>query len=482
MHADSHRGGYRRLVLLLLMLAYTFNSAHRGLIAIIGQPMKVELELSDTQLGLLAGTAFASLYALAGLPIARLAERVNRVSIIAVALAAWSGLTALCAVAGSFAQLLALRVGIGIGEAGCSAPAHSLISDYYDRTRRTRALSVYSCGLSLGYLFVSVVGGSVVARHGWRAACVAVGLPGVLTAVALKRIVAEPVRGAAEAVEPLPGVLAASTTPPAPAIVPSAPSAPFAWRAELSELGVVARTLFGSWASANIIFGFTVSSFASYGAYAFIPADFNRDFGLDFATIGMVLGLAGSIPVALGTLAGGWVTDLLGARRGRWYALAPAAGLALATPLYVLAFLQRDFRVAAVLLAAAGFFQYVSLAPTFGIVQNVVAVRQRATATALLYLCLMLLALAGGPPFTGWMIDHFAEVHFARLSGATAGAFRAACPGGVGSFACASALAAASREGIIVTLCLQGWAAAHYAFAAIGLERQLREAEGHNTS
>jgi len=453
---SPHSDSYRRVVLLLLMLAYTFNSAHRSLIAIIGQPMKVELELSDTQLGLLAGTAFAALYALAGLPIARLAERFNRVTIISMSLAVWSALTALCSTAGSFAQLIALRLGIGIGEAGCSAPAHSLISDYYGRRHRTRALSVYSCGLSLGYLFVTMVGGAVVARYGWRAACVAVGLPGVVTAFAIKRIVTEPVRGGAE--------LSAGTGAAA------APTAPFAWRAEAHELAAVARRLFGRWPSAHIVFGFTVSSFASYGAYVFIPAYFNRDFGLDFATIGLVLGLAGSVPVALGTLTGGWITDFLGARRGRWYALAPAAGLALATPLYVLAFLQRDFRSAAALLAAAGFFQYISLGPTFGIVQNVVAVRQRATATALLYLCLILLALAGGPPFTGWLIDRFADAHLA-------GAFGATCPGGAGSPACAAALAAASREGIILTLCLQAWGAAHYALGAIGLERQLREAE-----
>jgi MFS family permease len=455
---SPRREGYRRLVLLLLMLAYTFNSAHRSLIAIVGQPMKVELGLSDTQLGLLAGTAFASLYALAGLPIARLAERFSRVTIISLSLALWSGLTALCATAGSFAQLIALRVGIGIGEAGCSAPAHSLISDYFERSRRTRALSVYSCGLSVGYLFVTMVGGAVVARYGWRAACLAVGLPGVATGFAIKRIVAEPARGAAE--------LSAELSPP----VPAAPAAPLAWRAEVRELASVARSLFGRWPSAHIIFGFTVSSFASYGAYVFIPAYFNRDFGLDFATIGFVLGLAGSVPVALGTLTGGWVTDFLGARRGRWYALAPAAGLALATPLYVLAFLQRDFRSAAALLAAAGFFQYISLGPTFGIVQNVVAVRQRATATALLYLCLILLALAGGPPFTGWLIDRFADAHLA-------GAFRSSCPGGSRSAACAAALAAASREGIILTLCLQAWGAAHYALGAIGLERQLQAAE-----
>jgi predicted MFS family arabinose efflux permease len=464
--------GYKRLVTLLLMLAYAFNSAHRGLIAVIAQPMKVDLKLSDAQLGLLAGTAFASLYALSGVPVARLAERCNRVSIISLALAVWSALTALCGAAGSFTQLLVLRVGVGIGEAGCSAPAHSLISDYYDRTRRTSALSVYSCGLSLGYLFVSVVGGYVVLHQGWRAACLAVGLPGVAVAVLIKRIVAEPARGHAEGAAP-------------------AAIAPFSLRAEGLELAAVARTLFCRWPLANIILGLTVSSFAAYGAYVFIPAYFNRDFGLDFATIGVVLGLAGSIPVALGTFGGGWLADLLGARRARWYALVPAAGLALSTPLYVLALLERDWRSAALLLAVAGFFQYVSLGPTFGIVQNVVATGQRATATALLYLCLILLALAGGPPFTGWLIDHLAAAHFAQSHAAAitgdvaaagigapaqASAFRAACPGGVGAAGCAVALAAASREGIVATLCLQAWAALHYLLGAIGLERQMQGA------
>jgi MFS family permease len=147
----------RPLVLVLLMLVYTCNSADRSLIPIIGQAMKADLKLSDTQLGLLAGTAFAALYALSGIPIARLAERFSRVNILAAAVALWSTLTMLFALSGSFVQLIVVRIGVGIGEAGCSPCAHSLISDYYDRSRRTTALSVYSCGLSLGYLFVSTV-------------------------------------------------------------------------------------------------------------------------------------------------------------------------------------------------------------------------------------------------------------------------------------------------------------------------------------
>ena len=488
MHCDPRSGSraYRRVVVVLLMLAYSFNAAHRSLVPVIAQAMKVDLKLSDTQLGVLAGTAFASLYALCGIPIARLAERVSRVTIIAVALAAWSGLTALCAAAGSFAQLLALRVGIGIGEAGCSAPAHSLISDYYDHSRRTTALSVYSCGLSLGYLFVSVVGGYVVLHAGWRSACVAVGLPGIVVALLIRRYIAEPPRGQADGAAPEP--------PPR-----------FALPAELAELGAVARALLLRWPSANVIAGITVASFASYGSYVFIPAYFNRAYGLDFATIGVVLGLAGSIPVAAGTLLGGTVTDFLAARSARWYALVPAAGLLLATPLYLAAFVQPVWRSAALLLALAGFCQYVTLGPTFGIVQNVVAVRQRATATALLYLCLTLLALAGGPPFTGWLIDRLAAMHFVHpgaswLATAVTGsgsetaaagaAFRSACPGGIAlpgaapavTGACAGSLALASRQGIMLTLLLYLWGAAHYLLGSVGLARQIERSRASLTA
>lgn len=439
-----YRDAYKRLVTLLLMLAYTFNAADRNLIGIVAQSMKLDLRLSDTQLGLLGGTAFASLYALSGIPIARLAERFSRVSIIALALAAWSLLTSLCAAAGSFVQLVALRAGVGIAEAGCSAPAHSLLSDYYPREQRAGALAFYSCGLSLGYLFVSFVGGYVVLHQGWRAACLAVGLPGVAVAFLIRLLIEEPARGQADGLS----AAGAGDTPTA-----------FSARSEARELAAVARVLFLNWPAANIIAAFTLSSFASYGAWLFIPAFFNRRFGLDFATVGVVLGLVGSVPVALGTLLGGMVTDRAAVHGARWYALVPAAGLGLATPLYLLALLQSGWQAAALLLAAAGFFQYASLGPSFGVVQNVVGARRRATATALLYLCLTV-ALAAGPLFTGWMIDHF---------------FAAACPG-ESAERCGTALAQASRAGIIATLCFHGWAAVHYLLGAIGLSRQMQAA------
>jgi MFS family permease len=168
----------KRVVVLLLMTAYTFNAMDRSIISIVSQSMKLDLKLTDTQLGLLGGTAFALLYAFGGIPIARLAERFSRVNIITAALVAWSTLSALCGAALNYSQLLLIRVGVGVAEAGCSPPAHSLISDYFEPSRRSSALSVYSCGISIGYLLAAVGGGYVAQHWGWRAACAMAGLPG----------------------------------------------------------------------------------------------------------------------------------------------------------------------------------------------------------------------------------------------------------------------------------------------------------------
>ena len=450
------------------MVAYSFNAADRSIIAIVGQAMKVDLKLTDTQLGVLAGTAFAALYALSGIPTARLAERCNRVTILSVALGLWSALTAACALTGSFVQLVLMRVGVGVAEAGCTPSAHSLISDYYDRAHRTTALSVYSCGISLGYLFVSVLGGYVTLHYGWRGALLAVGLPGVVYALMLKWLIAEPPREHAA---------------PSGAAAPLSGSLPaLSWHAELTELARTARALFASWPAANIVIGLILTSFASYGTYAFLPAYFNRAFALDFATIGVVLGLVGSVPVALGILAGGALTDRLGGRSPRWYALVPAAGLLLTTPVYLLALGQQQWRAAAVLLSVAGFFQYLSLGPSLGIVQNVVTARQRATATALVFLALNVLALGGGSLFTGVLIDHLAQGWFAQHLGG--GVFRQACPGGAAAAgaapqtagACTAALVHATRAGIQVTVGVHAWAALHYLLGSLGLARQLAQA------
>jgi predicted MFS family arabinose efflux permease len=476
---NQYSEAYKRGVVLLLMLAYTINAMDRSIISIVGQSMKLDLKLTDTQLGLLSGTAFAVLYAFGGIPIARLAERISRVNIISIALIVWSGLSALCGAAASFPQLLLIRTGVGVAEAGCSPPAHSLISDYFEPSRRTSALSVYSCGTSLGYLLAAVGGGYVAQHWGWRAACAMVGLPGVVIALLIKIFIREPARGYSES----PAGYRDNSSLPA-----------FSLRTELHELRAVGKALLVDRPVLHMVLGVTLGAFAAYGFYAFVPPYFSRAFGLGYATIGVIAGLAGGVAVGIGIAAGGFIADALAKRDARWYALVPATGGIIAVPLYLFAIVQADWRAATCLLAIAGFFQYASLGPTFGVVQNVVDQRRRATATALLYICLNVFALGGGPLFTGWVIDRFAEADFASqsaqqvLRNASDASFTISCPGGAAraaagteiKSACRSALASATRGGMLVTLLFFGWASVHYILASVGIAKVLTAAALRN--
>ncbi len=492
----KYSSGYAGLVLSLLMLAYTLNFIDRTIISTIGQAIKVSLKLTDTQLGLLGGFSFAVLYTVLGIPIARLAERWNRVSIIALALVVWSGFTVLCGYAGSFAQLLMFRVGVGVGEAGLSPPAHSLISDYFEPKKRASALSVYAFGIPLGSMIGAAAGGWLAQTYGWRIAFIVVGLPGVAMALILKLIVREPPRGHSDPAEkPL---LAEDLT---------AQPTPGGLGYELRELGSVAASLFLRWPILNMVLGVTLASFAGYGFGQFSAPYFIRAFGLNYATVGLIFGLIGGFSTGIGTIAGGLVSDRASRRGAAWYALTPAIGLAIAFPIYILAYTRPDWKVAAVVLLFPGMFSYTYLGPTFGVIQNVVETRRRATATALLFFFLNFIALGGGPVFTGWLIDHFAQYSFTHPGGsgvvgsllgmihggdAAQGAarFSAQCPGGAAAHGAPAALAAsckatligATRNGILVTLCFYAWAAFHYLLASVGLSKELARAQAARTA
>ncbi len=471
---------YRKIVLGLMLAAYTFNFVDRTIVGILGQAIKLDLKITDTQLGLLGGMAFALLYTVLGVPIARLAERFNRVTIISVAVVLWSGFTAACGLAGSFLSLLALRVGVGIGEAGCTPPAQSLISDYYPAKRRASALAVYAFGIPLGAMIGSVAGGWLAKTYGWRVAFFVVGAPGLLLALAIKLVVREPARGGLDA-----------TAAPAPR---------GGLRHELAELWVVTRELFGRWPILHMVLGITLTSVGGYGIGQFSAPYFTRAFGLDYATVGLIFGLIGGVSTGLGTLLGGFVSDWASRHGARWYALTPAIGLAIATPLYLLGYGQGDWRVAALILALPGVFHYTYLGPTFGVVQNVMPPHRRATATAVMFLFLNLIALGGGPLLTGVLIDHLAQLHFAlgaggggglgaglaelwRAAPAHAPSFAHLCPGGVApkgasavvAGACRAALVDATRQGISITVLFYAWGGLHYLLAAFGLEKRLAE-------
>jgi MFS family permease len=238
----------------------------------------------------------------------------------------------------------------------------------------------------------------------------------------------------------------------------------------------------------------TIASFGSYGSGAFVPSYFVRNFGLGLAQVGLITGLIGGFSAGIGTLVGGFLSDWAGKKSAKWYALTPAIGLLICTPIYIAAYLQTSWQATALILLVPGIFHYVYLAPTFGVVQNSVEPRRRATATAILFFFLNLIALGGGPVFTGWLIDHLAQYNFNTPNagglisslfgsfGATGGAdFAASCPGGMapkGSPAeladhCRLVLAHSSQQGIIVSLCFYAWAGLHYALAAIGMVKHM---------
>lgn len=480
--------GYKTLVLVLLVVAYTFNFIDRTIIATIGQKIKEDLQITDTQLGMLGGLFFALLYTFLGIPLARLAERISRVNIIAVAIVVWSGFTALCGTAANFTTLAMFRFGVGVGEAGLSPPAHSLISDYYEPKRRASALAVYSFGIPLGSMLGAIIGGQLVQHFTWRMAFVVVGLPGLLVAIAIKLLIKEPPRGHSEP---------AAQPKLAEDVAVDEPAKPVATLGgELREMGAVIATLFGQWPVLNMVFGVTLVSMAGYGAGQFVPPYFLRTFHLDYATVGLITGLAAGIGQGVGTLAGGPLTDRLSKWGPRWYALVPAIGITVAYPILWAVFNAPSWTMAAALIILPGIFSYTYLGPTFGVVQNMVPVRRRATATAVLFFFLNLIGLGGGPPLTGWVIDHFSAFHYAHpdmpgLGQAVAGffsadthAFQQVCPGGIApkgagaeaAAACSGAVALATRQGVLVAYMLGLWAAVHYLIASFGLKGALAKA------
>lgn len=467
----------RKLMLGLLVAAYTFNFVDRTIVASIGQAIKVDLKLTDTQLGLLGGLYFALLYTILGLPIARAAERLSRVNIIAVSIAIWSGFTALCGTAGSYAALAGYRFGVGVGEAGLSPSAHSLISDTFEPKRRASALSVYSLGVPLGVMIGAVAGGWLAQNYSWRVAFIALGVPGVLLALAIKVLIPEPPRGAMDAAPP--------------------PRHAYSLRNDVRETVRVARAMFGNPALRNMMFGITLVSFAGYGGGAFVQPYWARAFGLNYAQIGLVTGLIGGASQGVGVLLGGFVSDRL-AHRGAsmWYGLVPALGIALAYPLIFGIYTAQSWQAAAIWMLFPGALSYTYMGPTYGVVQNAFPPERRATATAVLFFVLNLIALGFGPPLTGFLIDHLAAVHFAnpslhgvwvsltRLPSVDLASFQVACPGGVGTtvgsaldVACQSAVRLATRQGVLIAYAVSLWAAAHYFLAAMHMRRGLPRAD-----
>jgi len=409
---------YRGWVLGLVFLMMASNYVDRSIANILAQPIKEEFHLSDLQVGLLGGFAFAMLYMFLGIPIARLAERGNRVTIVSVSIAVWSAMTVLCGLAGNYLQLLAARVGVGVGEAGASPPSQSLIADYFPPEKRASALSIHSLGIPIGTLGGTVLGGLIAEHFGWRAAFLMVGAPGLLLALLFRATVREPPRGGQD-------------------------SAAVAARIAASEApGLIAggAQLFRRPTFLAICIGMALANFGLQGIGIFKAAFVLRRFDVGLAEVGLVLGVVTGVGAALGTVVGGFLSDRISRRDRRWYAWVPALGLLATAPLYALALSQPTWHSTAVALLLPGLSSLVFVAPTLATVQNLAEPRMRATANALLTLFGASFGLALGPVVAGVLSDIFSSRAFGDPA-----AFAAACPGGVAPAAAAEAVKAACR-------------------------------------
>jgi predicted MFS family arabinose efflux permease len=424
---------YRGWLLTLLLAAYACSFVDRIIISVVGQPLIAELGLSDLQFGLLGGMAFAIFYTAFGLPIARLAERRGRTLILSSSIALWSLMTMLCGVAQSYSQLLLFRMGVGIGEAGCTPVSHSLLSDHYPPARRASALSVYFLGVPLGTLLGAFVGGWVGEALGWRLALIWAGAPGLVLALVVWLTVREPTRGHAE------GRPVAPEAPPLRAVLRRVRRVPSLWL---------------------LAIGCTLTYFV-------------RGFGLRLGEVGLYFGLVMGISGLAGILAGGFGADLAARRDRRWYAWLPAIGVTLSGPLYALAYSQTSIWHALPFILGGGLCLSLYVSPVFAVAQNLVEPRMRASISAILLLAMNLLGQGLGPTLMGQASDALAARRFG-------GDYRARClsgPIGGGDVArCAQASATGLGQTLVGTAATLPVGACFFALSARTLRRDLEDA------
>lgn len=398
-------GGYKSYVLGALLVVYIFNFIDRQIVGVLQEPIKAEFGLADWQLGLMTGTAFALFYTMLGLPIARLADRLNRISIISISLALWSGFTALFGLSQSFLFLILTRIGVGVGEAGCSPPTHSLLSDYFPSKQRARALAIYALGIPLGSVVGILMGsylygwvGDYYAANGapgwlaaigadsaWRAPFLLVGIPGVILGLILWFTVGEPRRGSYDR-------HADMTQPPISKVVSALAKKPSFW---------------------ILSFGAAIASMVGYGLFPWLFSFFVR--GLDdympvreaVTTAALPYAFVIGIGGGAGTWIGGWLTDkFAGGRLGlKAYAVIPGIAMLVALPIYLGAIMTPVFIVSVLALLIPTALGAMWYGPLFATIQNLVAPGLRAMASAVMLFIVNIIGLGLGPLVTGAISD-----------------------------------------------------------------------------
>lgn len=424
--------GYRNYVVWLLFVVYVFNFVDRQILSILMEPIKQELGLHDWQLGALSGLAFAILYSTLGVPIARMADRKSRVSIITWSMIVWSSFTAITGFAGTFWQMLFARVCVGVGEAGCSPPAYSLISDYFEPKKRATALSIYSMGVYGGGALGFLVGGYVAQEYGWRMAFYVVGLPGILLALLVKTTLREPPRGFSDAVQRV---------------------------AEPPPFKQVLTDLWSKPSFKHLSFAAGLHAFVSYGVGTFYVPFLSRTHGMALAEAGRWLSLVVAIGGFVGTYYGGQFSDRLYAKKAdpRYYIWVPAVTLVLNVPFGLLVYGLEDKMAVVWTLIPYIALSAAYLAPSIATTHRLVGLRERAVAGAVLLLVLNLIGLGLGPVFTGFVSDALRSYFMEQ--------------GVADKLATADGL----RWAIRLTVLINAWAALHYWLAGKTLVQDIDE-------
>ena len=381
---------YRSFVLVLLTVVYGFNFIDRQIVGILAPFIQEDLGLSNTQLGLLIGLAFAMFYTIVAIPIAWLADRYSRVNILSIALATWSGFTALTGLAGNFVQMGFARMGVGIGEAGGSPPSHSIISDMYPKEERAGALGVYSMGIPLGIMAAYFITASLMGSSGqdvdWRRIFIFLGVTGVVLAIIVKLVLREPVRGAME----------------------------FNSRTDIVQppFKESLKTLLKIPAWWAMCFGIAFGSFVSYAKSAFQTKYLViLDPTFDFQTLVIILGIINGTTYAGGAYFGAKLADKWGAKDIRAYGWLPAIAIGICLPIGIAAFWVTSVWAHLAFSTIFLLFLGIYLGPSFAIAQTLAPINMRAMSTALFFFILNMIALGGGPTFTGWLIDVYRESH-----------------------------------------------------------------------
>lgn len=384
---QPHPGAKAWVVVALLAGANSLNFLDRQLLSILAEPVKADLLLTDTELGLLSGLTFALFYTVFGIPVAWLADRSHRVRIVASACALWSVFTAACGYAQNFTQLALARVGVAVGEAGGSPPSYSIISDYVPKERRATALAVYSLGVPAGTTIGAALGGWIGAEYGWRAAFIFIGAIGLAYALVILLLIREPRRGQFDA----------------------APAKAVPIKETLLKFAVDPTLRFTALAAA-------LSAFVGYGMLSWTPALLMRTKDMRLEEVAAYYSLTSGIAAAVGMVVSGHLVDRFGQANKRIYGLVPAGAFLVAVPFYLIGIWSSQWGWALVALAVP-FAVYAAYLPSaLAIVQNSVFPSERSTASAFLLFVVNIVGLGGGPLFVGAVSDAAARTgHAAPL-------------------------------------------------------------------